>query len=123
MNASAPLTGKPDFSLMCEAALQNSEMVISDLAETTGRKLAPRSICLSLIFVVVSHGGTIGQGSLVDLRSLLCCEQEAAVEDPRGTLQPGFFCGSVTPSQFSSSSHCFYVRVSYCLMLPFRAAQ
>ena len=35
MNAFAPLRVKSDFSLMCEAALQNSETVISDLTEAT----------------------------------------------------------------------------------------
>lgn len=40
INAFAPLTAKSDFfffffPLMCEAALQNSETVISDLTKTT----------------------------------------------------------------------------------------
>lgn len=41
MNAFAPLTVKSDFSLMCEAALQNSETVISDLTETTEENWLP----------------------------------------------------------------------------------
>lgn len=65
MNAFAPVIGKSDFSLMCEAALQKAETLISDLTETTGRKWTPGNICLSLIFVVISHTGTIGQGNLI----------------------------------------------------------